>query len=72
MTPLRVALTALAVIGAWTLISFVTAPFLGRLLAELDDIGQQPTPTPDPEFVRRLLGDDVELWEAELEDKEQS
>jgi hypothetical protein len=70
MTPLRFALTALAVIGAWTLLSFITAPFLGRLLAELDDAGQQPTPAPDPEFIRRLLGDDVELWEAELTDKD--
>lgn len=68
MTPVRTVVTLLALIGAWTLLSFITAPFLGRLFDELDEAGQQPTPTPDPIWVTQTL--DELLWDIQLADKD--
>lgn len=63
----RITLIGLAAVGVWTLISFITAPFIGRFLADqLETEGQQPTPVPDPKFFDDLW----DRWAAELADKD--
>jgi hypothetical protein len=55
---LNVLVYVLAFIGVWTVISFAVAPFLGRWLADhddldlyLDELGQAPTPEVDAQRI---------------------